>query len=110
DLPREFIKRIVATEDDIIESKDKGIFINDIAVNEAYVQHDIKKIIPNSDGPRDNFGPLTIPKGKIFVMGDNRDQSYDSRYWGYVDKTHIKGKALYIYWSKKTDRIGDEIK
>jgi signal peptidase I len=49
--------------------------------------------------PKDNFGPFIVPKGKYFMMGDNRDQSYDSRYWGYVDMNLIKGEALIIYWS-----------
>ena len=102
--------RIVATENDILESKDKTIYINGTAINEAYVQHVDKEIKPQSNDQRDNFGPLTIPKDKVFVMGDNRDQSYDSRYWGYVDNNQIRGKALYIYWSKQLHRIGKEIK
>jgi len=107
---RDFIKRIIATEGDILESKEKSIFVNGSALNEPYVQYSDKQIRTNGNDPRDNFGPLTVPKDKVFVMGDNRDQSYDSRYWGYVDKDQIRGKALYIYWSKKADSIGMAIK
>lgn len=107
---RDFIKRIIATEDDIIGSKDKMIYVNGNVLNEPYVQHVDKQIRTNSIDPRDNFGPLTVPKGKVFVMGDNRDQSYDSRYFGFVGIEAIKGKALYIYWSKNRNRIGMEIR
>jgi signal peptidase I len=63
--------------------------------------------------PRDNFGPYLVPKNKLFMMGDNRDQSYDSRFWGYVDIKQVRGKAMIIYWSwdsiktfPRFDRIG----
>ncbi len=107
---RDFIKRIIATENDIIESKEKVIYINSAAVNEAYIQQVDSNIRPKGSDPRDNFGPFTVPKNKFFVMGDNRDQSYDSRYWGYVDRNQIRGKALYFYWSKQINKIGKEIK
>jgi len=109
DPTRDFIKRIVATENDIIESKDKAIYINGTAVAEAFTLQVDSTIRPKDNDQRDNFGPLTVPKDKLFVMGDNRDQSYDSRYWGYVDKNQIRGKALYFYWSKQTNKIGKEI-
>jgi signal peptidase I len=54
--------------------------------------------------PRDNFGPVIVPKNKYFVMGDNRDHSYDSRYWGYVDIKDVKGKALILYWSWDSEK------
>ena len=108
DPSREFIKRVIATENDIIESKDKTIYINGTAITEPYVHHTDTEIKMNDK--RDNFGPLTVQKDKFFVMGDNRDQSYDSRYWGYVDKSQLRGKVLYFYWSKQTDKIGKEVK
>lgn len=96
---KDFIKRVVAIEDDVIEERDKAIYLNGQRVIEPYAYHYDKYVRPNRFDPRDNFGPLVVPKGKVFVMGDNRDQSYDSRYWGFVDLKDIRGKALIIYWS-----------
>jgi signal peptidase I len=113
DRSRDFIKRAIAVEGDTIESRNKIIYVNGKPVQEPYIQHTDLSARPGGIEPRDNFGPLIVPKGKYFMMGDNRDQSYDSRYWGYVDISDIRGKALIIYWSwdsKKSwprlDRIG----
>jgi signal peptidase I len=99
DPDKDFIKRVMATEGDVIEEKNKVIYLNGTALTEPYIQHVDKNPTFNAMDPRDNFGPVKIPKNKLFVMGDNRDQSFDSRYWGFVDLSEVRGKALIIYWS-----------
>jgi len=107
---KDFLKRVIAIGGDVIESRDKIIYINGNEINEPYIQHTDKSIFSHEIGRRDNFGPITVPENKFFVMGDNRDQSHDSRFWGFVDINDIKGKALYVYWSEDKSRIGREIK
>lgn len=100
---KDFIKRVVATGGDVIEERNKILYVNGKALIEPYAQHFDRSIRFGENDPRDNFGPVVVPKDKLFVMGDNRDQSYDSRYWGFVDRKDIRGKALMIYWSWDPD-------
>ncbi len=95
DTSKDFIKRIIGAPGDVLEMKDKVVYRNGQKLDEPYVRH----TDPNIQARRDNFGPITVPPGKYFAMGDNRDESYDSRFWGFVDKDKIRGKAWVIYWS-----------
>ena len=104
DPTRDFIKRVIGVEGDVIESHDKTLFVNSRKMMESYAQHVDSFIKPADMDKRDNFGPITVPKDSVFVMGDNRDQSYDSRFWGFVDLSLVKGKAIIIYWSWDSDK------
>jgi signal peptidase I len=79
--------------------QDKVLHRNGQAVDEEYVIHRDPQIRPAEYDVRDNFGPTTVPDGTLFMLGDNRDYSHDSRYWGPVDFDLVKGRAMFIYWS-----------
>ena len=100
DPSQDFIKRCMGVPGDVIESRDKVLYINGEALDEDYVKH----TQPDRQVPgRDTFGPITVPEGKFFMLGDNRENSRDSRYWGFVDYSQLRGKALFIYWSWDKD-------
>jgi signal peptidase I len=110
DLTKDFVKRVIALEGEKVEVKDKQVFVNDKPLDEAYKVHIDSHVISKNDFYnyeeviRDNYGPVTVPAGHFFVMGDNRDNSMDSRYWGFVPLTSIKGKPWVIYFSYKAER------
>jgi len=106
DPERDYIKRIIGLPGETFEIREKGVFINGQALIDPWGVHMDMSVI---SGNRDNFDPVKIPKGHYFVMGDNRDNSHDSRFRGYVEGSTIKGKALYIYWAKDKGRIGQEL-
>ena len=93
---RDFIKRVIGVGGDKIEIRNKIVYVNDAPLDEQYIIHSDLNI---EGPPRDNFGPFIVPRRSFFVMGDNRDQSFDSRFWGIVDMDEIKGKAFIMYWS-----------
>lgn len=100
DEEKDFIKRIVGLPGDTIEIRRKVVHVNGTPLDDrAFTQRVDPGIIDGHINPRDNFGPITVPAQSYFVMGDNRDQSLDSRFWGFVSEEKIKGKAFRIYWS-----------
>ncbi len=104
DKKKDFIKRVVGIDGDVVEIRDKIVFINGEPWKEdSYGVHSDSAILPGSVSPRDNFGPVNVPEGSLFTLGDNRDQSRDSRFWGFVDRKEVKGSAFIIYWSWDRD-------
>ncbi len=106
DPKKDFIKRVVGLPGDTVQIKDKKVYINHLPMEDPHGVHSDQMTIPEAEQPRDNTGPLIVPPNKLFVMGDNRDESYDSRYWGFVDKNEIIGKAFIIYWSWDRTEFG----
>jgi signal peptidase I len=102
DPERDFIKRVIGLPGETLEVREKKVYINGAPIAEAYV-HYLEPAGAYSEvtsfDVRDRYGPVTIPDGHYFVMGDNRDNSQDSRYWGFLPRHYVKGKALLIYWS-----------
>jgi len=98
DETRDFIKRVIGVPGDLLEVRRQKIFINGKPYKDLHARH----TKPPSDSPlvpRDDFGPILVPEGHVFMMGDNRENSQDSRYWGFLNIKKVRGKALMIYWS-----------
>jgi signal peptidase I len=102
---RDFIKRVIGLPGETVEVREKKVYVNGQAIDEPYA-HFLQPVATPSEfrevtsfDVRDRYGPVTVPANQYFVMGDNRDNSQDSRYWGFLPREYIKGKALIIYWS-----------
>jgi signal peptidase I len=110
ELSKDFVKRVIGLPGEKLEIKNKQLFINDKPLDEPYKVHNDSQIIAKTSTYnydytiRDNYGPVTVPEGHIFVMGDNRDNSADSRYWGFLPRANIKGRPWVIYFSYKAER------
>lgn len=100
----DYIKRVIAVAGDTVEIRDKKILINGKPFEDQHGVFLDPRIHPAALDPRDNWGPVTVPANKIFCMGDNRDNSYDGRFWGFVDLKAVRGKAWVIYWSWDVDK------
>jgi len=107
---RDFIKRVIGLPGETLELKEKKIYINGKPLDEPYV-HFLEEPRRNtelaevtSSDVRENYGPVKVPPNQYFMMGDNRDNSADSRYWGFMPRDYVKGKALLIYWSYESER------
>ncbi|MEP6593525.1 MAG: signal peptidase I [Acidobacteriota bacterium] len=104
---RDFIKRVIGLPGETLELKSKKVYIDGRPLDEPYVHflepaHEAQEI--TSFDVRERYGPVRVPEGQYFVMGDNRDNSQDSRYWGFLPRGYIKGRALMIYWSYESGR------
>jgi len=99
DRTKDFIKRVVAIGGDTVEIRNKKVFINGKEATEPYAHFRDPKVLPAATSPRDNIPPFKVPEGYLFAMGDNRDFSHDSRFWGFVPLDDVKGEAFLIYYS-----------
>jgi len=111
DPNRDFIKRVIGLPGETLEVRDKLVYVDGKALDEPYthfieapLRRDDPEYALRADHVRDNWGPRPVPPGQLFVMGDNRDNSRDSRSWGFLPEDQVKGRALLVYWSYEATR------
>ena len=110
---RDFIKRVIGLPGETVEVRERKVYIDGQPIDEPYAHY----LLPASSSDyhevtsfdvRERYGPVTVPANQYFMMGDNRDNSQDSRYWGFLPRDLVKGKALVIYWSYESEREESE--
>jgi len=118
DPTKDFIKRVIGLPGDKVQVRDGKVFLNGAEMPDPHAHFDVPPQERSAVTPRDNFpprspgdpnadpGPVTVPPGKYLMMGDNRDHSYDGRFWGFVDADQVEGRAVVIYWSWDSDGAG----
>jgi len=118
DHSKDFIKRVIAVGGETVEIRGKKVFVNGKPIDDPHAHFEGSEIPGAASlANQDEYGPKTVPENHVFVMGDNRDRSHDSRFWGFVNIDDIRGKAFLIYWSwdgsdrwVRWERIGDLIR
>jgi signal peptidase I len=111
DPARDFIKRVVGLPGETVEIRDKQVLVDGGPLTEPYAHFTEQPLRPNDpefalrgDAIRDNWGPQVVPEGQLLVLGDNRDNSRDSRFWGFLPIDQVKGRAMFVYWSYEATR------
>ncbi len=106
DRSKDYIKRVIGLPGDTVEVRDRVVYVNGKEIKDTHAVHK-RNFYGNDTSAGDYFGPYVVPEGRIFVMGDNRENSFDSRFWGTLPISDIKGRAFIIYfsWDRKAHRI-----
>jgi signal peptidase I len=102
---QDYIKRCIATGGQTIQIVNRQVIVDGDTLGEPYVRHESDDLRGSGFDTRDNFGPFTVPAGELFMMGDNRENSSDSRVWGTVPMDFVKGRAMFLYWSWDGERF-----
>jgi signal peptidase I len=106
------LRRVIGLPGESIEIRDKRVYVNGEPIEEPWATYSDprtysdSRFSPPQVRTRDQYGPLVVPDGSLFLLGDNRDNSYDSRFQGPIDRSLLIGRPLYIYWSRDRERIG----
>ncbi len=115
DPSKDFVKRCIGLPGETVEIRDKRVSVNGVRLDEPYATHTDFRTYSDASAPallvrRDQLRPYRVLDGTVFLLGDNRDESLDSRFYGAVDAGQLKGRPLYVYWSKDRSRIGRVIR